>query len=129
MFESVAEVKDDWRVDAGYAYGLYGTPTTRELAARIAELEKGEWTFMTPRGQAAITLIDFTFVDALSLFKIGYSWGGAHSLVMPWFDLHRSQGTPYGDRLVRLNIWLEDADDLIADLGQVLQRAGLVAPY
>jgi cystathionine beta-lyase len=66
-----------------------------------------------------------TFVDALTLFKVGYSWGGVHSLVVPWFDLPRTHGTPYGDRLVRLNIGLEDTDDLIADLEQALNRAGL----
>lgn len=68
------------------------------------------------------------FVDALVLFKVGYSWGGVHSLALPWFDLARTHGTPYGDRLVRLNIGLEDADDLIADLDQALHRAGLAGP-
>lgn len=358
VFPSATDVRNEWRHEAGYTYGLNGTPTTRELAARIAELERGEWTFMTPGGQAAITLIDFAFlsagdhvlipdsaygpnreladdvlrrfgvdaeyypplagadikarmrlntrlvwcespgsvtmevqdvpaiaevahrhskrvivaldntysagvyfdafahgadvtmqaltkyigghsdlllgsvtvrshelyerlglvhdrlglgvspddcslalrgmqtlglrlaalerstlrvaqwlatriaaarvlhptlpscpghdswrrdftgstsvfsivfaegttrdaiiafVDALALFKIGYSWGGVHSLVMPWFDLQRSDGMPYGDRLVRLNIGLEDTDDLIADLDQALHQAGLAA--
>jgi cystathionine beta-lyase len=65
------------------------------------------------------------FVDALALFKVGYSWGGVTSLAVPWFDLHRAQGTSYGGRLVRLNVGLEDPDDLIADLDQALSRAGL----
>jgi cysteine-S-conjugate beta-lyase len=66
-----------------------------------------------------------SFVDALSLFKVGYSWGGVTSLAVPWFDLHRTQGRSYGGRLVRLNVGLEDADDLIADLDQALSLAGL----
>ncbi|MCM3901826.1 MAG: PLP-dependent transferase [Pyrinomonadaceae bacterium] len=44
---------------------------------------------------------------------------------MPWFKLQRTHGTSYGGRLVRLNVGLEDIDDLIAGLGQALQRAGL----
>lgn len=50
------------------------------------------------------------FVDALELFAIGYSWGGAHSLVMPY---KTEQGT-----VIRLNIGLEHSADLIADLTQ-----------
>jgi cystathionine beta-lyase len=48
----------------GYTYGLYGTPTTLELAARVAELEHGHQTFLTPGGQAAIALIYFAHVSA-----------------------------------------------------------------
>jgi RimJ/RimL family protein N-acetyltransferase len=43
---------------------LYGTPTTYELAERIAELEHGNRTFLTPSGQAAIALIYFAFTGA-----------------------------------------------------------------
>ncbi|HEX8033137.1 MAG TPA: cystathionine beta-lyase, partial [Ktedonobacterales bacterium] len=59
------------------------------------------------------------FVDRLSLFKIGYSWGGVTSLAMPHFDLKRRYRA-YGNRLVRFNIGLEVAGDLIADLEQGL---------
>lgn len=55
------------------------------------------------------------FVDALKLFKLGYSWGGVTSLVMPRFGLNRKYRS-YGDSLVRLNVGLEDPQDLIADL-------------
>jgi cystathionine beta-lyase len=55
------------------------------------------------------------FVDALKLFKLGYSWGGVTSLVMPRFGLNRKYRS-YGDCLVRLNVGLEDPQDLIADL-------------
>ncbi|MGH6706740.1 MAG: PLP-dependent transferase, partial [Sphingomicrobium sp.] len=59
------------------------------------------------------------FVDALELFKIGYSWGGANSLVMTYDDLRRP--TPEtGPLLVRLNVGLEDPQDLIDDLEQAL---------
>jgi cystathionine beta-lyase len=56
---------DDWDHDkAPYSYGLYGTPTTLELAARVCELEHGFRTFLTPGGQAALTLIYLAFTAA-----------------------------------------------------------------
>jgi cysteine-S-conjugate beta-lyase len=62
------------------------------------------------------------FVDSLELFGIGYSWGGAGSLVMTYGDLKRP--TPEtGKLLVRLNIGLEDPQDLIEDLEQALASA------
>jgi cystathionine beta-lyase len=64
LFPNAAAVRDDWHHEAGYTYGLYGTPTSRELAGRIAELEKGEHTFLTPGGQAAIALIYLAFSSA-----------------------------------------------------------------
>lgn len=48
----------------GYSYGLYGTPTTRTLEAKLTALEGGAWTFLAPSGQAANTLAVFPFVDA-----------------------------------------------------------------
>jgi cystathionine beta-lyase len=64
VFDSMAEVSDDWRQQESYTYGIYGTPTTLELAARIAELEGALHTFITPGGQAAIALIYFAFCGA-----------------------------------------------------------------
>ncbi len=69
------------------------------------------------------------FIDALEMFGIGYSWGGFESLAIPVFpEKHRSACAwppadyAHGDRLlVRLQIGLEDADDLIADLAQGLK--------
>jgi cystathionine beta-lyase len=59
---AVNDTWDQWRV--GYTYGLYGTPTVLELAARVCELESGFRTILTPGGQAAITLINFAFLQA-----------------------------------------------------------------
>jgi cystathionine beta-lyase len=65
------------------------------------------------------------FVDALTLFGIGYSWGGANSLVMPYRI--RAMRTNWGNQgtLVRLNIGLESVDDLIADIAQALAQMAL----
>lgn len=61
------------------------------------------------------------FVDALALFKIGYSWGGVASLAVA-YDMRRVRSrTDYGERIVRLNIGLESTEDLIADLERGLQ--------
>ena len=60
------------------------------------------------------------FADTLELFKLGYSWGGVTSLIMPRFDVNR-QHRSYGDRLVRLNVGLEDPQDLIADLDRAFK--------
>jgi cystathionine beta-lyase len=66
------------------------------------------------------------FCDALRLFRLGYSWGGPVSLVVP-YDLasmrsswpsHLAQGT-----LVRFAVGLEAAADLQADLANALSVA------
>ena len=91
------------------------------------DIWKRDWT-----GSASIFSVIFghwtrdqvvRFVDSLQLFKIGYSWGGANSLVMTYAGLRRP--TPEtGPLLVRLNVGLEDPQDLIEDLQQALEKAG-----
>lgn len=64
------------------------------------------------------------FCDALTLFKIGYSWGGPISLVVPYDLRHmRSVWPAHLQRgaLVRFSIGLEAFEDLRADLAQALQ--------
>ncbi len=63
-------------------------------------------------------------IDGLELFGIGYSWGGYESLAVPTNpERYRSISTPtFAGPVVRLNIGLEDADDLIADLSAGLER-------
>ncbi len=62
------------------------------------------------------------FVDALRLFKIGYSWAGPVSLAVP-YNLRAMRGAAApAAGLVRLSIGLEAADDLMADLAQALAR-------
>ncbi|HEX7641032.1 MAG TPA: cystathionine beta-lyase [Burkholderiaceae bacterium] len=60
------------------------------------------------------------FVDSLKLFKIGFSWGGAHSLCVPYHMQNIRKVWNEPGRLVRFNIGLEDSDDLIADIEQAL---------
>lgn len=60
------------------------------------------------------------FVDSLALFGLGYSWGGANSLVMPYRIAAMRKGWQGAGTLVRFNIGLEDTADLIADLERAL---------
>jgi cysteine-S-conjugate beta-lyase len=65
LFRSAAAATDQWdQYKVGYTYGLYGTPTTLELATRICELEKGKYSILAPGGQAAISLVDLALLHA-----------------------------------------------------------------
>jgi cysteine-S-conjugate beta-lyase len=65
LFADAASVTDEWdQHRAGYTYGLYGTPTSLELAARICELENGRRTILAPGGQSAIALVDLALLEA-----------------------------------------------------------------
>ena len=101
LFNEQSVVTDDWRqAEHGYSYGLYGTPTTLELAARIAELEGASETFIVPGGQAAIALIYFSYCQA-----------GSHALVP-----HSAYGPnkAMAEGIMRgLNIEVEAYDPLI----------------
>jgi cystathionine beta-lyase len=86
-----------WRRDFLGSTGLFGI----ELACE-------------PAGAAA-------FVDALEHFALGYSWGGYESLVAPANLRAGRDVRPWsGGPLVRLQIGLEDPEDLLADLGRAL---------
>ena len=63
--------------------------------------------------------------DALRLFRLGYSWGGPISLVVPYelktmrstWPAHLARGT-----VVRFSVGLESVADLQADLAQALEK-------
>ena len=64
------------------------------------------------------------FCDALQLFRLGYSWAGPVSLVVPYnlrsmraqWPAEIAQGT-----IVRFAVGLEAVSDLQADVAQALQ--------
>lgn len=62
------------------------------------------------------------FIDALTLFGLGTSWGGFESLVMPAIPHHLRalKVQPDEGRLVRLHIGMEDPEDLCDDLARAL---------
>lgn len=69
------------------------------------------------------------FVEGLQLFKIGFSWGGAHSLALPYdvAALRSASQWPHRGTLVRFYVGLESEADLRADLEQSL-NAHLARP-
>ena len=62
------------------------------------------------------------FVDSLQLFKIGYSWGGANSLCVPYRMQSMRRNWTEAGQLVRIYVGLEDPADLISDLAQALRQ-------
>jgi cystathionine beta-lyase len=59
-----------------------------------------------------------TMLDGLSLFGMGYSWGGFESLILPFDPREYRSATKWQAEgpALRLHIGLEDVDDLKADL-------------
>jgi cysteine-S-conjugate beta-lyase len=71
----------------------------------------------------------WAMLDGLTLFGIGFSWGGYESLIIP-FDPsgYRTATTWRGEGpALRLHIGLEDVDELIADLEAGFDRLAAVA--
>ena len=68
------------------------------------------------------------FCDSLRLFKLGFSWGGPMSLVVPYhlreMRLMSNEAMLQGG-FVRLSVGLEAVEDLIDDLSQALTQAGI----
>jgi cystathionine beta-lyase len=74
IFDDQSSVKDSWdQAENGYSYGLYGTPTALELAARIADIEDAHRTLIVPGGQAAIALVYFAYCTTGSHALVPYS--------------------------------------------------------
>ncbi len=69
------------------------------------------------------------FLSALTLFGLGYSWGGFESLITHETGQYstRRQAPALAGELLRLHVGLEDPDDLIRDLdtGLAAWRAAL----
>jgi cystathionine beta-lyase len=67
------------------------------------------------------------FLDALEIFGLGYSWGGYESLAVPVFlgDRVVAKG-PYEGPVIRLQIGLEDLEDLKADILRGLKAAAAI---
>ena len=61
------------------------------------------------------------FVDSLKLFKIGFSWGGYESLILPIKTLKPSKKISKNSKYwFRIHVGLESSDDLINDLKKAL---------
>lgn len=96
----------------------------REVFARQCDGGGSTFSFAIRGGRSEA----FQVLNSLQLFKLAVSLGGTESLAChPASTTH--SGVPHevrdrvgvSDALIRISIGLEDADDLIADLGQALK--------
>jgi cysteine-S-conjugate beta-lyase len=64
------------------------------------------------------------FLESLQLFKLGYSWGGFESLILPVYPQNERSVTHWKDdgTVIRVNVGLENPDDLEADLDSAFRR-------
>jgi cysteine-S-conjugate beta-lyase len=90
-----------WKRDFSGAAGLFGV-------------------LLKPRPEAALAAL----FDGLELFRMGYSWGGYESLMVPVGEgTHRSIGRWHEQGpLLRVQVGLEAVEDLIADLESGFKR-------
>ena len=60
----------------------------------------------------------YKMIDNLKLFKLGFSWGGYESLILPVFPKNERKIARWNEKgiLLRIHVGLEDIDDLIEDL-------------
>lgn len=70
-----------------------------------------------------------TFFESLTLFGLGFSWGGFESLLIPADPAIKRDKAHWLNQkdghLLRAHIGLEDTGDLIADLAQAFELAGI----
>jgi len=91
LFENTAALRArTWKEKTGYTYGLHGTPTTFILEERIATLEGGLQTLLTPSGLSAITLVD------AALLKSGDDVLLPHNAYGPAKELARNELARWG---------------------------------
>ena len=88
-----------WKRDFSGACGLFGL-------------------VLKPVPEAAVA----AFVDGLRHFGLGWSWGGFESLIVPAHILRTARPFEAEGPVLRIHAGLEDADDLLADLEQGLER-------
>lgn len=82
----------------------------------------GLFSFVLKQGDAKAVQ---AFIEGMAHFKMGFSWGGFESLIIPNLSIQKlrtASAWPYTGPLLRLHIGLEDPDDLIADLAAAYQR-------
>ncbi len=65
-------------------------------------------------------------VDGYRYFKIGASWGGYESLVLPAGPKNVRTAVPWTEPgyVLRYHVGLEDPEDLVADLADGFARLG-----
>lgn len=99
---------DIWKRDFKGASGIFSFVLKADDAAKVK-----------PKARA--------FLDALALFGLGYSWGGYESLaVLVNLDDRTIRKAPEGGAVLRLQIGLENVEDILADLERGFAAAAKV---
>ncbi|AJY46406.1 cystathionine beta-lyase [Martelella endophytica] len=84
----------------------------------------GLFSIVLAADEGAFKAKQHAFLNALEIFGIGYSWGGYESLAVPSNLASRTVAkAPEDGPVIRLQIGLEDVEDLIADLEKGLAAA------
>jgi cystathionine gamma-synthase len=111
-------------VESVYYPGLPSHPD-HDVAKRVMKGFGGMVSFLV-RGDADSCA---SFIDACAIPCVGPSMGGVETLIeqtalMSFYELSTEERLKVGirDNLVRLSVGIEHPDDLIADLGQALER-------
>lgn len=93
-----------------------------EFFKRDFSASNGLFSFVLKKGdEKSLT----AFVENMSLFKMGFSWGGFESLILSVSGLNKIRTATTWDEskpLMRVHIGLENVDDLIDDLTRAFER-------
>ncbi|NTE86205.1 cystathionine beta-lyase [Agrobacterium rubi] len=90
---------------------------THDIWKRDFKGASGVFSFVLKAQDGRFTETSHAFLDALSIFGLGFSWGGYESLAIPVSlrDRTIAKGPTEGP-VIRLQIGLEDVDDIKRDL-------------
>jgi cystathionine beta-lyase/cystathionine gamma-synthase len=103
-------------------YPFLPTNPQYELAKKQMKNGGGQFSIQLKTNSLEVTE---RFCNSLSRFLMGASWGGYESLIFPACALYESANygnSPFPFNLIRFYIGLEEADVLIADLSQALEK-------
>lgn len=107
----------------------FDTCPGHEFFERDFEGSNGLFSFVLNRGdQKSLT----AYLDGMSHFKMGYSWGGFESLILGVSSLKSMRTATtwkYDFPLIRVHIGLENVDDLIEDLERGFERLNQAIEY
>jgi cystathionine beta-lyase len=88
------------RVYDGFSYGLYGTPTSRQLEDHIAQLEGGVRALVVPSGMAALTLATMAVCQGGDRVLVPETlYGPARDMVLRFLGPLGIEATSYDPRL------------------------------